>query len=371
MLFLVVTNFAPTMDLPASRLVLHIEGSAQDPHAVSAAVLVQIVRNAQGAVELLGCAVEGKEFRQRVKIPQQISRKYQLVCHVPHDGSYALPMSLGDPSSDLIAPEAIGKVWSDFTQLLQGVSERSFDKVRDVLQDGLLRRRVLEYIKGMAPAAGTGWQLKINTDAGAQFAVLDEETQSFLHRAIAPPEDREDERTLIGELKSIDFTQRQFHIIYPPTRRELKCSYDEAIEDMLYENRRSLIQVTGRVVLDENDQPKEIHSVSDIQDLDLSPFAVDEVRLDLPGGTRTLRARHALVLEPEMGEGKQHMHLRHDGLGIDVFAPTREQLATELHEQLSMLWHEYASAPDEELEDTAIALKHALLNAFAEVADVA
>jgi hypothetical protein len=223
----------------------------------------------------------------------------------------------------------------------------------------------------MAPSAGTGWHLKIEVEGGNAVAVLDEETQPFLHRAIAPPEAREDERTLTGELKSIDFTQRQFHIIYPPTGRELKCSYDDAVEDMLYENRRSLIQVTGRVVLDQNDQPKEIHSVSDIQDLDLSPFTVDEVRVNLPGGTRMLRAGHPLALEPELGDGKQYMHLRHAPLGIDVFAQTREQLAMELHEQLAMLWHAYVLSPDKELEDTAITLKRGLLKAFVEVHDAA
>ncbi len=219
----------------------------------------------------------------------------------------------------------------------------------------------------MAPGAGANWRLDIRGGDDQSFALFDDKTQPFVQGTLVPAEQREAERTITGELKTINFTQRQFSIVYPPTERELVCSYDEAIEDLLYENRRSLIQVTGRVVLNDEDQPKEIHEVSDICDLDLSPFSVEHIRAD----GRALTARVPVVIEPTLDDSKQYLCLANEALGIDVFAHTREKLAVELAEQVLMLWDEYALAPDDSLEESAQVLKQALLDTFAEVTDAA
>lgn len=356
-----------SMEKSAPQFSFHLDGAATATHTIPASVLVQVIENAQSAVELIGCYVEGKEFRQRVKIPSRISRKYQFICHVPVDGSYALPMSLGDPSSDLFALDDIKKAWKSFTDLLGGVSACDAGRVKDALPDTALRRRVLEYVKGMAPSAGADWRFGILDAAGGSLAQFDEKTLPFVQATLVPPEQREAERTITGELKSINFTQRQFSIVFPPTNRELVCSYDETVEDLLYENRRSLIQVTGRVVLNDEDQPKEIHSVSDIRDLDLSPFTIDQIRQE----GRLLRARQPLAIEPTLDDDKQFLCLNHDELGIEVFAHTREQLAVELAEQLAMLWDEFALANDDTLEPSAQQIKRALLRSFEEVSDVA
>ena len=93
------------MDKIAPSFSFHIDAGQQSSHGVSAPLLIQVIENAQNAVELIGCDVEGKEFKQRVKIPTRISRKYQLICQVPVTGSYAMPMTLGDPGSDLFVKE--------------------------------------------------------------------------------------------------------------------------------------------------------------------------------------------------------------------------------------------------------------------------
>lgn len=354
------------MNNSSPQFSFHLEGAATTTHTIPASVLVQVIENAQSAVELIGCYVDGKEFRQRVKIPSRISRKYQLVCHIPVKGSYSMPMSLGDPTFDLFALDDIEQAWKYFSDLLGSISTCDTARMKEVLPDSALLRRVLEYVKGMAPSAGANWKFSILDKAGASLAQFDEKTLPFVQATLVPAEQREAERTITGELKSINFTQRQFSIVFPPTNRELVCSYDETVEDLLYENRRSLIQVTGRVVLNDEDQPKEIHSVSDIRDLDLSPFTIDHVRY----GERLLRvSQQAVIIEPTLDDDKQFMCLHHEDLGIDVFANTREQLAVELAEQLVMLWDEFALADDGTLESSAQQLKRALLRTFAEVSD--
>ena len=132
------------MTTTAPKFSFHLEGAPASGHAIPASVLVQVVENAQNAVELIGYFVEGKEIKRRLRIPARMSRKYQLVCHVPVAGSYALPLSLGDPLSDLFASDDIQKVWGLFSGLLRGVSACDERLVRDALPDGTVRRRVLE-----------------------------------------------------------------------------------------------------------------------------------------------------------------------------------------------------------------------------------
>ena len=87
------------------------------------------------------------------------------------------------------------------------------------------------------------------------------------------------DRVVTGQLTNINFTNRIVTIIYPPTKREMECVYDDAVDELLIENRRGLIQVTGRVVLDDAGAPKKIIDVNDIRELDLSPLAVDTVKV--------------------------------------------------------------------------------------------
>lgn len=85
----------------------------------------------------------------------------------------------------------------------------------------------------------------------------------------------------------------------------------------------------------------------------------------------TLKASIPLILEPIIDGSGQLLCIERDELGINVFAPTRKALLTELNEQLIMLWREYVLAEDDTLDAGARQLKQALLAAFAEIHDAA
>jgi hypothetical protein len=169
-------------------------------------------------------------------------------------------------------------------------------------------------------------------------------------------------QTITGKLSKIDFVKQVISIIYPVTSRELDCHYDESVEEVLLENRRDLIQVTGYVILDENDVPRSISEVVNINDLDLSPFRIAAI----PYGSKSLRLRQPLTLQPESNESFQLLSLQHKELGIDVFASTRDGLLNELHEQFAMLWKEYALADENTLSPRAAMLKKTLMASIEE-----
>ena len=340
----------------------HIESGEAQGNVVPAAVLVQILQNAQHAFELIGVHVEGRSINQRARVSEATSQRFQLICQLPESGCFAMPVTVGG-ASELFVPELAEKAFGIFRNLMAQVSSRSTTGLAEALPDERIRRRVLESVKGMAPRADAKWTLDLHDSTDTEFASFDVQTIPFVQETLVPPEQREVERVVTGDLKNIDFIEHKLTLIYPPTNKELVCIYDEELEDLLYARRRDVIQVTGRVLLDEQGSPKQIIDVTDIRDLDLSPLEVSTVR----HGALNLRLSPPLTLQPTLDESKQLQCLESAELGIDVFAPTRDALLTELHEHLVMLWIEYAQVPDSELDAPARQLKLTLLARMSEV----
>ncbi len=171
-------------------------------------------------------------------------------------------------------------------------------------------------------------------------------------------------QTVTGTLNEIDFAEHKLTIFHMPTQRELECFYDESIEAQLLESRRGLIQVTGIVVLDGNNQPRKIIDVEQIWGLDLSPLVVAETE----GRQFSLKANHRTELVPTLSPDQQLVCLEHNPWGLDVFAETRMDLLLEFKNQLLMLWAEYAKEDDAVLSEPARKVKQQLRDDWTEVA---
>jgi hypothetical protein len=343
----------------------HIEsGEVPDGTTVPASILVQILQSAQQAFLLIGVHVEGRSIKARARVSAETSERFQLVCRIPEPGCYAMPVTIG-ASNDLTQVETAEYALSIFKQLMGLISDRTDAALAAALPDERIRRRVLELVKGMAPRAGAKWTLSLYDAANTRFATFNQDTIPFVQKTLVPEEQREASRVVTGELGNINFFERKLTIVYPPTSKELECIYDEALEDLLYEQRRGLIQVTGRVLIGENGEPKQIIDVTDINVVDSTPLVLPKVE----HGRLQLIAEPPLTLQLALDEGKQLMCVEDHVLGIDTFAQTREGLIAEVSEQVAMLWSEYAHAEDSELDGPARQLKQALLNRFSEVAD--
>lgn len=342
----------------------HIEGRDREAHRAPAAVLVRLLQNAQLAFDLIGVHVEGREIKRRARISAATSQRFQLICEIPQTGSYAMPVTVGQANGlfDLDL-DFVHRAYDVFRKLVHAVSVQDGAGVAAALPNERIRRRVLESIKAMAPQAESNWKLSLHDETDTVFANFNAAIPAFVDSILITEEQREAGRVITGELKSIDFAERKLTLIYPPTSKELACIYDEDIEDMLYARRRDLIQVTGRVLLDDENAPKQIIDVTDIRDLDLSPLVLDTIHF----GELLIQALPPLSVEPELDDTQQLLCVEQGELGIDVFAPSRELLVAELNEQLAMLWREYALAADTELDDNARILKQALRARFAEV----
>lgn len=349
------------------RFEIHFDGRFADEHVLPVAALSQALVSMQRAVHLLAMQHEGISVRQRERVTKKVEAKYPLLCSLPKPGSYAITVEIGDPSVELFAEgdvEAVSGMFSRCCGFLAGGDKTSLTAE---IPETTRRDCFVEAVRAMSPSLGSGIKARLSQLAGPLMVSLD-----ALHvrgrECLSTSADTEKlVRTVTGRLAEINFDERKITIVHPVSNKELVCIYSEAVEDMLLERPREFVQVTGEIILDDNDQPKKIINVENISEVDLSTFYLQTIEY----AGRQFEFVKQLELTPELDETRQLYCIEKPELGMDVHAYTRDQLDLELREQIAFLWDEYAKASDEELTAAAIGLKHRLLAALREVTGAA
>jgi hypothetical protein len=326
--------------------------------AVPAVVLKQVLEGMQRAIHLLAMDYEKVEVRQKDRISSNIERKYALFCMPAQKGSIVVPTIIGDPTIDFFAPEDINKVKKLFTDCIRYISEKNNSKLIELIPDRIRRIKIIEAIRFMLPKKSSGISLNVKYAENIFFDSTQVQTviKEFLPKYI----NEQIVQTVTGRLSKIDFDEHKITILYPITNRELECFYDDSIEDLLLEHPRDLIQVTGNVILDDNDHPKKIIDVEDIREVDISPIHLSEFIYS----DYKLIFKEPKILTPELDETQQMICLEDISLGINIFALTRDELEEALYSELDVLWRNYVSCEDDLLTSEAKQLKKNLLSAI-------
>ena len=168
-----------TDNSPHPSFSFHIESGEPEANVVPAAVLVQILENAQRAFELIGVHVEGRGIKERARVSSSTSQRFQLICQLPQAGCYAMPVMVGG-AGELFSAELADKAFGIFRGVMERVSERSATSLSTILPDERIRRRVLESIKGMSPRADAKWKLSLHDNQNIPFATFDVATIPFV-----------------------------------------------------------------------------------------------------------------------------------------------------------------------------------------------
>lgn len=354
------------MSEPSNRentLQFRFSRPGEETPAVPASVLIQTLEGAQRAIWLIALADENKDVKSRARIPADIEQRYQLKCEVPKTGSYLLPTFVESVQPKLATMDQVARVLNKFEFVAEALNRGSREDVVAQLPDSAIRRRVIDAFQQLAPKPGSGWRLDLAKN-GKQVR-LDDTWQSSIRRMYTLTEAEPDRETINGELIEINFADRQITIIPVGSNRRLQITYPEDLEDVLLENRRSLIQVTGRLLRGEDEEVKKMFDLESIGPLDLSPLEITEVEHK---GVR-LRLRKPLHLQPKLGVENPHfVTIEEARLGLDAFAGTVSELVDEVAESLVFGWRNYASADEKDLSPKAIELKHSLRAAMYEVA---
>ena len=332
-----------------------------DRPTVSADVLAEVLTHAQKAVYLLAMSAKGHEVRQRVRVPADIKDRFALQCEVPTAGSYVQPVGLR-PEATLFDGSPQADVLGTFKEVASALDDLEWARVQAAVPDSAIRQRVLGEFAGMMPSPDERWTLGMQNGQGT-FATFD--TQLYrqvterLRLQRAPQESTAEPVTLAGELTKIDFAERTLTLRLYRTNRVLRCEYAEDLEEMLVENRRGLLQVSGLVELDERDRPIRLTNVFDIREVDLSDLVVE--RVETPRGVVRFKGGPR-PFEVTLEDSGEYLVVEDEALDLHVFADSRDGLAADLDEQVGVLWTEYALADPADLTPSAARLRATLLD---------
>ncbi len=343
---------------------LKIEGGDADRHQARADQLAGVLSGLQRMAYLLAAHDQGLAIAERLKPGKAVKEAYALLCGTSQEGSYALPIAEAQgvqAELDFVLPktgllERIREIWEQVANAEQQGPLASFSSD--------ISKRILREIQKILPREQEGISLSLSTDSLSKTAKLDWRANKFVKSQLEGPAQTDAVMTVTGELLSINFAERKVVILYPATRQEISCTYLPDVEETLIEGRKEPIQVTGKFVLDSQGIPQRLMDVSSIEPVDLSPIVITTVP------AFALKLRQPLELQPFLDdESQQYLCVAAPEIGLDAFALNRQQLFDEIHEQLGMLWVEYAQEANERLDNQAQRLKEALKNLIEEVID--
>lgn len=355
----------PIPELPEGySALLKLQGGEADHHQVRADDLVSVLAAMQRIAYLFAKADSGQAVAERVKPGRAERAAYALNCGVPQSGSYAVPMNAGDVMQvGLPLCDDAGDLLSRIQSVIEAVAHSSLEALYELLPAELGKRALREVAK-MLPHQREGISVSLWSRGQAAPAVIDWHASRFIKTQLEGDAANDAVMTVTGELLRIDFSARQVTILYPPTRREIVCTYVEELEDSIVDSRKEPIQVTGRFVLDEEGMPIRLTDVTRVEPVDLSPIVITGLE------SLALTMRRPLELLPTLDEeSQQYLCVSEAEIHLDVFAQTRDALFDEVKEQLAMLWKEYGRADAGSLDDEARGVKQALNELMEEKSD--
>ncbi|MEC4990134.1 MAG: hypothetical protein SAJ37_15480 [Oscillatoria sp. PMC 1068.18] len=344
---------------------IRLMGQEMESHEVPISILVPTLAGFQQIIYLLATAQEKRTIGQRFRVSQEIQQRYSLRCQIPQPGSYAIPLVLKPiMESQLSMFGNYEKVMENLDSFFSSLSQDSFDPIQNIFPDSKLRNRALREVRKLLPKAGENWKLGFSRQ-GDQEHTVSHETATYIDRWLTQDTPEDAVMTVTGELIRIDFDKRTVVLRYPPTHQEIECIYIEDLEDSLIDNRRQMIQVTGKFTLGGGGHPTKLTDVTNIEPVDLSPISITRVFLEAEG--KELIFRQPLRLTPSMDEETSQLFIVEDAeINLYAFAYNRDELIYEINEQITMMWEEYVEADPQDLASDARQLREKLLEKIQE-----
>ena len=344
----------------AEKIEFHFKGGSADAHQLPVELMINLLNNIRELTYLIVAQKQGITYNERFNPSKKIRDNYIIKCELPKEGSYTQAVSF-DYIGDELLFEPL-KPGEYIKELLGFIVESAELKINQLFPNVKLRSKALSCIREAFPKPDNNIFLEIfDSKNVTDSRFIQKNLTTIIDRTQAAVE--EYMTAVTGRLVSIDFEERKIIIIHPTTKRELECYYNEDIEDMLFENRRQLVQIIGVVTLDDNEQPKKITDVVSIQEIDLSPIDFN----DIDYGEKKLHFKDSFILTPTLDNSEQLYTINYPELGLELFSYTRQEITNDVKSDIVYLWEEYAKVEDDTLTEDAKILKKKLLSAIEEV----
>ena len=347
----------------SAKAILKFFGGETDQNEISAEVLVRSLSAVQQIAFLLGAFQAHHPLKDRFTLSQKLRQKFRLKCGIPQEGSYQLALGFPMPNGELPFQDASTDLLNGIQEILLGLFHGKPEIINKVIPDSRYRERVLREIQEFLPQSGENWNLGFSAN-GQPFVNLSSQHARTARKWLeAPSEPEEEIITITGELVAIEFEKHLVTVRYPPTKKEIQCSYLPEIEETLFEKRRDLVQVTGKFTLDSEGHPIKLTEVSRISDVDLNTMTFTFI----PYLNGQLRFLFPFLLNPEIDETKQLLVIDYPDFDLHVFSTTREGLEEEIVTTMGFLWDSYVKEDPNNFSVEAQNLRDRLMKNIREV----
>ena len=346
---------------------LHFEGPLTHGHTLPAPALVKSLQEFQRVVYLMAMQAEGREIGQRARRTRENERLYSLVCRLPEEGGYSLPVAIGRAGDKLFDADAVAVVAHGVRRVVEAVGSGDEGKLIEAVPDSTYRKSVLKAFKAMQPAGHSGLVVHIEDFRGHRLLDGFSASDRLARLLARPGSDPVGAPGFItGHLAKMEFQERRLRLQLLGSGRALDATYGDDFEPTLLELPRELIQIHGNVIYDDDDRPTSISDVDEILEVDDSALVVNTIS----SGNRMLKARVPLTFEVKFDPDTQSYDAE-GPFNIVLGAQTRPELERDLEAELTMLWNEYALVDPESLTSAAQRLRADLLEALEETDDAA
>ena len=125
----------------------------------------------------------------------------------------------------------------------------------------------------------------------------------------------------------------------PHTGKLLKGTYSEEMEQVLFRNSDSLIQIVGNIQVDDEGNPSKILEIRNANEIDSSDINVMDV---IPEYLKPKDNAPSLIITVDLTDDKQFYVAGSSELVIFKHAFTRAELIDNLEAEMDFLWRQFA-----------------------------
>lgn len=347
--------------MASEKITLHINNCELDSHKVPASILISMLTNLEDLFYLMAKEDEGVPFDSRLRVSEEMKRKYKFFCEVPQVGSYSLPIDVESPEKET---NLFGQEESTAMRFGKLLTTEDSDKMySQYFRTTASRTKAFALTQAAFPQRNSCYYVNVYSSSGISrdSRSIQAEIENLTQKSRIVFDNVSNFSVVNGYLQKIDLKSNSIELSYPPTRRTFKCYYKtdemaEAILKLAAEDKDKLLQVCGNLILNNKDEPKILSDLVSITFIDESPIEIVSFERD----SKRYSFKEPIQFKPCLDDSKQLYLLEYPQLGIDIAVYTRAELKSEIEEQIVFLWEEYAKEADEKLTSSALELKRSI-----------
>lgn len=320
-------------------------------------VVISSLGALQRMVHIIGMMSEGRSLSERLKPTVRVKREYAIVCRAPKRGSHIQPFNVASESGVFTPAAAAAR--EKLLRSLKAFDSGDEESVEQALPNARERWFMAKAALGLLPPPDSGLEITVRAGARGPFNFRAERARALLEKyeTGSPPE--VDETIVAGKLRAIDFTQT-IMTIKPSNDPALRLDYPLPLERWLTSNVRRRLKFTGRPKINQRGDVGSFKEIFTVTELEPTLEPIEKFR----AGLLTIRAIRPLSIPVTVDWQDRVFTFKESALGIDVFSLTYSELRQCVLEELQILWLHYAIAPDDDLDEEALAVKSTLLSRF-------